>query len=73
MFSLDFRIFSEEYEFAIIILALRQGLLEEDREFLNQMPKTKSYQAPQIVQDQLIENEIAKLDENNNIQILFHC
>ena len=40
----DLSQYLEQYGFAIIILALRQRILQLDRNFLNQMPKTSAYQ-----------------------------
>ena len=63
----------DEYGFAIIILALRQRILQLDRDFLNQMPKTSACGASQTFKDRIVQEEIGKFDKNNNIEIIFHC
>ena len=57
----------DEYGFAIIILALRQRILQLDRDFLNQMPKTMHMKLHKLLK---IESFKRKLGNSTKIIIL---
>jgi len=52
-----------------VVILKRQS---ERRYCLFLMPKTSAYEASQTFKDRIVQEEIGKFDENNNIEIIFH-
>ena len=63
----------DEYDFAIIMLALREGIRIQDESFLSKMEMTLSYSPSEEIKIRLIEDDMAKYDQDSKLKIIIHC
>ena len=55
------------------MLALREGIRIQDESFLSKMEITLSYSPSEEIKIKLIEDDMAKYDQDSNLKIIIHC